>query len=299
MTIDYKYYADRIDEWINDRTFYDLRTTDQICCILDNTSLGINYFFEIVKNVHEFFTSDDMFKILQHVHIDFGSEFSNITKVLEFLSKVLNFQFLSDIKAFIQINHDSFTPPQKNIQNKITNNNTIMLRSLRKAEQNHLKIYEILENAAAQGDEQTIKVSVDENYSEVRQPEFGYNMILQAAQKGNFNLVKLLCKHGADALVRGNFSSTILHNFCSCGCLEGVKYAIVFIDVNDLDNYDNTPLHIAAIWNKPEICEFLCKQPTIKKNAKNQGNKTPLGEAIKRYNNQAIDVLRKYGCTEF
>ncbi|EAX90556.1 hypothetical protein TVAG_408110 [Trichomonas vaginalis G3] len=168
------------------------------------------------------------------------------------------------------------------------------LGSLRKEQQYYNQIYEVLEKASKEEDLLTIKFAVDEKYSNVRRNN-ERNMILEAAYKDNLCLVKDLFNQGADIRSRNIYNKTILHLFCEIGNLEGVKFALNYIDINDATFRNRTPLYFAIDNNHADICEFLSSQPNINKNVKNKDNETPLQFAIRLQRENIIEILRRNG----
>ncbi|EAY04942.1 hypothetical protein TVAG_039940 [Trichomonas vaginalis G3] len=171
------------------------------------------------------------------------------------------------------------------------------LMSLSKTKDNFGKIFKILEKASSEADIATIKLAIDEKYSDV-QGKFNRNMILEAARKNNLNLVQHLFNHGADIRSRSSTKRTILHFFCQEGNLEAVKFALNFIDINDVNNGNETPLHDAIYNNRANICEYLSSQTNINKNIKTNANETALQLTIRLKQQQCVDILRRNGFTE-
>ncbi|EAX90664.1 hypothetical protein TVAG_142080 [Trichomonas vaginalis G3] len=107
----------------------------------------------------------------------------------------------------------------------------------------------------------------------------------------------MLYKFGANVKSTDNRNNTILHYFCGSGDLEGVKFALQFIDINDKAYNNFVPLHAAAYKNRFNFCEYLCTLPELDKNAKSQDvGLTPLGYAIVRNHKETVNVLKKFGC---
>ena len=181
-----------------------------------------------------------------------------------------------------------------------SNENLRKLMSLRKTKDDFNQIYEVLVKASNEGDLSTIKYACDEKYSEISDGH-DINMMLMAAWNNNLNLVLQLFNYGADVRSRSYTNRTILHYFCQKGNLEGVKFALNFIDINakNIDNY--TPLHDTIAnsdKNQVEICEYLCSQPNIDKIIQNNKNKTPLQSAKSLNLQNIVDILLRNGFTE-
>ncbi|EAX82593.1 ankyrin repeat protein, putative [Trichomonas vaginalis G3] len=158
------------------------------------------------------------------------------------------------------------------------------------------KVYRILENAAEENDTKTIIEYVKNNGWQITQKN-GTNCILYAAYKGNLKLVRLLQENGADPCSKNDEDVTILHYFCHNGSIEGVEFALRFINVNAITKTTKrTPLHIAAHGNYDQLCTFLCNQKGIKKDEKDSENLTPLGLALIEGKADAQRALRAKNC---
>lgn len=104
--------------------------------------------------------------------------------------------------------------------------------------------------------------------------------------------------NGADIRSKTNYNSTVLHWFCCRGNLEGIKFALNFIDINSRDSDNDTPLHFSIYEGCEDICEFLCTQQKIDKNAKNNQNRNPLSFAIYKNRQNIVNILRRNGFPE-
>ena len=79
------------------------------------------------------------------------------------------------------------------------------------------------------------------------------------------------------------------------GNIEEVKQHIAAgTDVNAKDKYENTPLHLAAIYDHKEVAELLIAEGADV-NAKDVDVTTPLDLAIKWKRTEVADLLRKHG----
>lgn len=172
------------------------------------------------------------------------------------------------------------------------------LNKCRKDRKDFPKIYKILDSCVKDNNKDAVRHCIQGNYHEIRD-ENGNNMILWAAYNANLPLVKLLHECGADIRSRARDGYTVLHSFSHSNCVDGVKYSMQYIDVNDCDNiYKWTPLFDAAIVGSIDVCEFLCQLSAVKKNQKNSDGITPLKMAMICRRNKTAEVLKKYGCTE-
>ncbi|EAX89303.1 hypothetical protein TVAG_141180 [Trichomonas vaginalis G3] len=157
-------------------------------------------------------------------------------------------------------------------------------------------IYNILEKALSQNNVDAVKFAVENKYTDVIYE--GNNMIMAAAEANNFNLVKFLYSGGAQIKNTSKVGGyTILHKFCQVNNVDGVKFALDFIDINDHNNFDKwTPLHVAARWSCKEVCEFLLSNSKIDKNPLSVRDKTPLDLAKMMDNKQIETLLIDNGC---
>ncbi|KAI5523911.1 spectrin binding [Trichomonas vaginalis G3] len=207
-----------------------------------------------------------------------------LSNVADYNLKTISNKFeLSHIEEFHQVDK--------------SDENVRILRSLNKTKDSFDQIYKVLKKASLEEDPTTIKFAVDEKYIDVRD-EYEKNMILEAARQNNLCLVKYLFNQDVDIRSRSYTNRTILHYFCQEGNLEGVKFALNFIDINDKNNEDYTPLHDAINYNRIDICKFLISHPNIDKHAKNKNNETPLQYAISLGKQEIVEVLNRNGITE-
>lgn len=337
MTKHFQSLGKQVDKWFNDNGFIETHTKFQICTTLEYTKLSVDQFCEFFKRISEYFDEKDTYEMMQHAHINFDEDKANYYRVLESISQLLKFKLLSDIITFLQTDTKpesqqdskelpsstpitsntqppqltpvsppkSTPPPQPQTQPQPatvksieeTENNKLQLIKCGNKNPDFSKLYKILERAADQGDEATIKFAVDEKYTEMRF-EFGNgrDVVLQAALNGNLHLIQMLNKFGANMKTKDKEFYTILHLFCLKGNLEGVIWSVDYVDINGKKNDQWTPLHIAACTNNAKICEFLLSLPNIEKNALNNHKKTPLDVATAEHCKEAIKVLKKYGC---
>lgn len=158
------------------------------------------------------------------------------------------------------------------------------------------KIYGLLSKCSKETDTKCLKYAVNNGYVNIKD-NHGMNVILKAADKGNFLLVKSLHEAGADIYARDKDGWSVLHQFCQSGCLDGVKYSLQYIDVNDTTNNRWTPLHIIAYYGRVQCAEYLCNLNNIKKNEYDDKKRTPLKLAQMNCEHVVAEILRWYGCT--
>ncbi|EAY11153.1 hypothetical protein TVAG_498470 [Trichomonas vaginalis G3] len=288
--------------------------------ILKSKSLKISNEDSLVNTILKLSEDDNsFFNLLNHVRVEFCNNdsiksiknFSDRNKLESITAEVFERALLhrSPILHNLSISDANYfcreTVPNFKISNveehhvtDHTSENLINLKSLRKTSDDFDEIYSVLENASNEGDFSTIKFAVDEKYSEITHSRSDINMILGSAIKNNICLTKFLFISGADIRSKVFFGEGILHIFCRNGNLEGVKFALKHIDINDRSSIGGTPLHLAINNNHDEICEYLRSQSNIDKNAKNYINETALQYAIRLKREHIVEILRKNGFTE-
>ncbi|EAY11809.1 hypothetical protein TVAG_458810 [Trichomonas vaginalis G3] len=156
-----------------------------------------------------------------------------------------------------------------------TEANTTALRSIPKLNSNFVQINNLLEKAANEGDEFTIKVAVDEMFVDVRDPLFGLDALLHSVFQQNNCLRDLLIKFGANPKTRSKELNTMLHLYALKGSIEDVELALQYIDINSQDANGNTPLHYAHQNRNNQVYDFLIAQPGADLTVRNISGKTP------------------------
>lgn len=279
MSIDFQQYADNIESWYKDDEFYEIRTIQNFCKILEKAKLSGEQFNIIFLKMVKFFQTEDIVLALKHTNTREKISCNDVYLILDTFFEIFNSEIFASMKKIIQTQIET-KPPSK----------------YSKTEDIFWNIYEILDNATKDGDSNTLKQSVDEGYCDIKN-SFGENLIFAAANKNNLVLIQSLQKNGAKIDITNKSNETILHKFCQNGNLDGVKFAIKYNSINSETTLNWAPLHFAASNNHANICEFLCNQRSIKKNPENINNETPLDLAISKNNTESIKVLKKYGCT--
>ncbi|EAY22260.1 hypothetical protein TVAG_094350 [Trichomonas vaginalis G3] len=284
-----EHYSQHIDEWCNDSSFINKKTVDELCIILDHcqfTSKQFKQLFTIIKascSIDESLSLMKHSKILNHndpneskLILEYVSKFFDIPLIYEVCNDIIyTYKFQNRIKnAPTATNTDS---SNRNPQKVATSDeNTAALRSIPKNAAHFLNIYEILQKTSNENDEYTIKVAVDEKYTEVKSGGIGAYPLLYAALSQENNLVFTLVKYGADPTVKTDYLDSLLHIFVTKNNLEGLKFAIKYVDVNSQDVEGSTPLHIAYRYGFVHIADFLLEQPGLNPNIMNQKGETPI-----------------------
>ncbi|CAE6911559.1 Kidins220 [Symbiodinium natans] len=112
------------------------------------------------------------------------------------------------------------------------------------------------------------------------QDDNGWTALSFAACRGDIDMVKLLCKAGADPEL-GPDDNAPLHLAVREGCLRVVDYLLVKrCDVNQPDSYGVTPLQVAAEEGHEELLASLCEAGADME-ATDDENVTPLLEACR------------------
>ena len=123
--------------------------------------------------------------------------------------------------------------------------------------------------------------------------------LIEAIEKGDIEAVKQHIAVGADVNAKDRYGATPLHIATHLGHKETVELLIANgADVNAKGvtscGPEWTPLHLAAWEGDKEIAELLinkCADVT----AKNEGDETPLDNAIIFEYLETADLLRKHG----
>ncbi|EAY16399.1 hypothetical protein TVAG_360080 [Trichomonas vaginalis G3] len=152
------------------------------------------------------------------------------------------------------------------------------------------KLYEILDEAVRFEDITTLKYAINNKMTNLIEPKRNnLNFIIYAAKENNLNFFIGFNKLGLYKDL--GQSERILLAFCENGNLDGVKFASQFVDFKSSENA-STQLLIAANNFDFRICEFLCSQPGIRKNIKDNTNKTPY-DIVKNSSkyNDLLDML--------
>jgi ammonium transporter, Amt family len=90
--------------------------------------------------------------------------------------------------------------------------------------------------------------------------------------------------------------TTKLCEACHAGDLQKVKQYVQVGTHADASDYDlRTPLHIAAGRNHVQILKYLIKQQHVPVNPKDKYGNTPLADALKSDNKEAVEYLKSEG----
>ncbi|EAY20681.1 hypothetical protein TVAG_163770 [Trichomonas vaginalis G3] len=184
-----------------------ISTEDSLCKTIISMSKHDNIYFELLKYVRIEFCSKNVIEDI--------SNYAEANKLESISSQIFKRALLQHSPLPHKLELSSINElhwidsPDENIRK---------LRSLTKAKDNFGKIYELLAKASNEGDLLTIKLAVDEKYSDVR-GDCDYNMILEASYRNNLSLVKHLYINGADIRSKSTGNWTTLHCFCYKGNL--------------------------------------------------------------------------------
>jgi ankyrin repeat protein len=144
-----------------------------------------------------------------------------------------------------------------------------------------------LHSAIESGNENVVRWLLELGADLEERMSFGnFNMtpLLFAAYKGKLAIVKLLLEKGADVNARDREGWTVLHFAADEGDAGMLQFlldngVLHLIDVSDEDR--DTPLHIAAWWDRLAVAQMLVERGA-RVNPKNDKGMTPYQEAQSR-----------------
>ena len=127
-----------------------------------------------------------------------------------------------------------------------------------------------------------------------------YTPLLKASASGKLNVVKYLVEHGADLKKTTKWGSSPLELSSTNGHLDVVKYLLTNknVDINQLNIYKNTALHIAAYKERLPVVKYLVEKGA-KTDIKNTSGLTPLGIVLRDKRTQMIQYLRSVDNVDF
>lgn len=118
-----------------------------------------------------------------------------------------------------------------------------------------------------------------------------------SAQKGDLDRVKMLIEKGEDVNKSGNKGiGTPLIEAIETNHMPIVKYLVeeAGADIEAASNLGDTPLYVAAGYNKPEALNYLVEKG-VKINTPGKYGMTPLMEAAARGHDQIVARLLELG----
>jgi ankyrin repeat protein len=126
------------------------------------------------------------------------------------------------------------------------------------------------------------------------QDEYPATAIINAAYKGDVEMVKKILAAKPDPDVRNQFGATALHEAIWVSNLEVIKLLLDYgFDVNAVvPSNGYTPLHYAVWLNKPDAVILLI-QHKADRNIKDKKNQTPLEKASKEGKRDLILALSR------
>lgn len=176
-------------------------------------------------------------------------------------------------------------------QNTKPNENLEKLKQLAKNAANFYNIYNLLNECANQGDDETIKYAVQNNFHEIRNDYHARNILIQTEVKTDIKLAAKLIEYGADPNARDSAGLTLLYHLCHKGNIDAVKIlaGMPKIDINAPTKNGSTTLMISCRDNHVEIVEYLLTVPGINVNLRDKIGLTALNYAT----NERIRTLIK------
>ncbi|CAF4175359.1 unnamed protein product [Rotaria sp. Silwood2] len=124
----------------------------------------------------------------------------------------------------------------------------------------------------------------------------GVTALLTAVVLRNFDMVKLLIENGAEVNTVNNYGATPLHVASSLGRADIVKYLIEEAqgDISRVNKGNVTCLNIAGHCGHLELMKYLLQQPNIDVNHQSHNGYTTLHWAVERNNIEIIKLLLSY-----
>lgn len=302
------------DKYYNDDNFIKCRKKDEIVEIVKFATLNYEQFSTFVNNLAKSHSKTEIFEIMQHIKITPENLIHFTYEILELLGRILEIPLIISIHDILKQAKQIIPVPIKkqqkiekqnsNIQkqapetkSKETKNENIVkesrldeLKTIRKS--NFDKIYDLLVKCANEDDIDTIKYAVAKHYCKSNQKFSGDSMILHAARNSNVKLMKYLHQFGADIQSR-NEGITVLHLLSISNNVDGVKYSIKYIDVNDQENSNGfTPLHCAAANNSIDVCSLLFGIDKVDKKRLDSNGRTALDLAEEFHHPEIVKILK-------
>lgn len=156
-----------------------------------------------------------------------------------------------------------------------------------------------LMQAAGKGQLDIVKVLVDKGADvNARNNEYGLTPLIYAASKGHLDVVKFLVDKGADVNAREENGLTPLIMAAGLDQIDIVKILVdKGADVNAKDNKGRTPLMFAA-GGQLNIVKFLVDKGADVNARSKSGRVTPLKQAVQENHLDVVEFLRQHGAKE-
>ena len=156
------------------------------------------------------------------------------------------------------------------------------------------EVYDLIKTSSNERDMATIFYYSQKVSSTVEPKMENLSVYLTSPSRGDFQLTKDFIECGQDAFLLTNKDRTLVHLFAEKGNLEAIKYFMRYnYDLNQKDIDGNTLLHLATLNCYYDLCEYLCHQPNINVNIRNNSYDTPLDIAKRRGYDRIRDLLNK------
>ncbi len=119
----------------------------------------------------------------------------------------------------------------------------------------------ILQLASSNGSVEVVRCILQKDVEFINSKnKYNCTPLHNAAFSDKIEVVKLLVQNGADANVKQSNGHTPLHTAASYGAYDVVKYLVDKTDKSILNNFKQTPLHLAAFKKHIGIVELLVKK---------------------------------------
>lgn len=99
----------------------------------------------------------------------------------------------------------------------------------------------------------------------------------QSLSEGNVQKVKLFLRYNIDMYLIQDYRQTAVHTVCRGGCTTGHVHTLTLLiecgaDINAMDEFENTPLHLVAYRGYAAMCRVLLRAGanTLRYNLKNE-----------------------------
>ncbi|ARF02784.1 SWPV1-210 [Shearwaterpox virus] len=222
-------------------------------------------------------------------------------KVVDYLDSKNNMKlseaiFIPILKNFLKGNFDLSDEQLKQLDNKAKKEEVSIIKSLLKNEHNlsYLKYNsDIILNAIERQNIDMVKLLLDNDASLISRYIDDYSVLQHSIKFNNVDIFKLvLGKHRDFKRCKYNYIS--LHYAVMYGSIDILRFLLslgVNVNTKDIDNY--TPLYYSVIYDKYEVTEILLKHGANPNIVKNNSSETVIFKAIS--SPDTVKLLLDYG----